>query len=302
MERRQFLKEAVMAGGLLVIGGTALGVRHAYARRRFVARLMDEARPSLDMHAQAELSECPGSAGNAIQQYFDGKCRNTPAFVSEVCSEEFRQKLRQRRSADQRQQEFLAVFCRRVCTEGDIVEHVQEVAKQIGADLDRHWQQCSDEVARRWDARLRQSGPGLDLEDFARRLAPLLRSYLTAAANQARLVGATPVEPVLPESVGTGALLLMPGMQLTGAGLSAALPLFVWQACRNLFEQVLAGLADHKGEFQEAVTQRLALLGRRVAEECEKEVSKRLTELHHWREGALRIMAGWQADERVGWV
>ena len=63
-----------------------------------------------------------------------------------------------------------------------------------------------------------------------------------------------------------------------------------------------ARLERKAGDYQAAITGRLALLGRRLGAEFEGEVRRRVSDLHAWREEAVRRTARSLSEERVGFI
>jgi hypothetical protein len=77
---------------------------------------------------------------------------------------------------------------------------------------------------------------------------------------------------------------------------------FVVLAAKSVWEYVAAQLEDRRGDYQAAISGRLAALGNRVGAEFEREVRRRLADLHTWRDRAVREAAGQVAGESVGLV
>lgn len=78
--------------------------------------------------------------------------------------------------------------------------------------------------------------------------------------------------------------------------------MFFLDAARHVWDYLTARLEDRRGEYQAAISGRLALLGNRVGTEFEREVRRRLADLHTWQERAVRETAGRLAEERVGLI
>src|SRR5262245_20440171 len=103
VDRRGFLREAILGAGVVACGVGGLWVRCARARSHVVEQLMDSARPVLDKYALDEQEQIPVSAGNKVRAYFDQNCLNTAEFVGEISTPEFRKKLGKIRPGDRRQ-------------------------------------------------------------------------------------------------------------------------------------------------------------------------------------------------------
>lgn len=80
------------------------------------------------------------------------------------------------------------------------------------------------------------------------------------------------------------------------------IPVFFILAARHVWEYITGRLDDRRGEYQAAISSRLALLGNRVGAEFEREVRQRLTDLHTWQERSIRNTATRLAEERVGLI
>ena len=60
-------------------------------------------------------------------------------------------------------------------------------------------------------------------------------------------------------------------------------------------------LDDRRGDYQAAISGRLALLGNRVGAEFEREIRERLNDLHTWQERSIRNTAK-QVAEELSWL
>jgi hypothetical protein len=79
-------------------------------------------------------------------------------------------------------------------------------------------------------------------------------------------------------------------------------PVFLLQATKHVWDYVMGQLENRRGDYQAAISGRLALLGNRVGGEFEREVRLRITDLHTWRERSIRETAQRLAEERVGLI
>jgi hypothetical protein len=301
VDRRVFLRECVMGTGVAACTFGGLWYRCRRSRGRIVEQLVDSARPVLDQHALSEQEQYPGAAGEKIRAYFDGICLNSAEFVAEISTPEFRRKLNKIRAADRRHQELLAVFCRRVEGAGQIGAKVHAVLADIGPKLDQHWNTCCTEIALRWEAPLfAETQPRFSAEEFRKRVTPLLERQVESAARQARRVTDEPGWREAVRSLGTEALETTQEISLNIGGQSVKMPEFAVTAWRQAFKTVLDLLGDTKWDCQKTMTERLASLGLKTAAEFEKELRRRLNDLHFWREQAVRLAAEQHAAERIG--
>ena len=69
-----------------------------------------------------------------------------------------------------------------------------------------------------------------------------------------------------------------------------------------MFAYVVGQLNTRAGDYQRAISERLALLGNRVGSEFEAEIRTRVADLHAWQEQALKKAAASQAQETIGLI
>jgi hypothetical protein len=109
--------------------------------------------------------------------------------------------------------------------------------------------------------------------------------------------------------IGQSAVLLLPlglvSVAATGSAVAVVanpfvLPVFVILAARHIWDYAMSRLDDRRGDYQTAISSRLALLGNRVGGEFEREVRQRITDLHTWQERSIRTTATRLAEERIG--
>jgi hypothetical protein len=301
VDRRVFLRECAM--GTAVAGCTFGGLwfRRRHARGQIVQELVDSARPVLDQHALSEQEQFPGAAAEKMRAYFDGICLNSAEFVSEINTQEFRRRLKKIRTADRRHQELLAVFNRRIEGAGQIGAKVHAILSDIGPKLDQHWNACCAEIASRWQSSfVAENEPRLSAEEFSKRVTPLLERQIESAARQGRRVTEEPGWRETIRSLGTEALETMHEVSFEISGQKVKMPEFAVTASRQVFGKVLDLLGDPKWDCQTAVTERLASMGRQAATEFEKELRRRLNDLHFWREQAVQLAAEQHAAGRIG--
>ncbi len=302
MNRRRFLREGV-AGGLLAVGGGGfLFARRARAREALAASLLGDALPPLVARASVELNTLPVRGRDAIKRYFLGRCLNVEGFVTEVCSGGFAERLGRCRADAEREACFLAAFCGRVATADEILFRVETIAGELGGELDAAWAAYCAETSGRWDARVRGFGPPLEASALSGRLGGLIRGELATAARQAMAEGQRPALGKTIGKIGESAVLLLPLVEFGAPGLKVGIPLFFLLAARHVWDYVAAQLDDRRGDYQAAISARLALLGNRAGAEFERELRGRLTDLFTWREQSVRETARRLAEERVSLI
>ena len=78
------------------------------------------------------------------------------------------------------------------------------------------------------------------------------------------------------------------------------IPLFVANGIRSVWNYIWSRWQDRRGEFQAALSGRLALLGNRVGDGFQTEIRLRLNDLHTWRTGAVRNQAERIIEDKIG--
>lgn len=302
MNRRRFLREGI-AGGTIALGaGGFLFARRSQARADMTSRLLDDALPPLSSNGLRELNTLPVRAREEIRRYFHGKCLNVEGFVSHICSNEFVERLGRCRTQDEREVCFLQAFCGRVSTEAEILNQVETIAADVGSELDSGWGAYCNELSGRWNTRIQGYGSLLTMDELSNRLGGMIRTEISQAARQAVSGNQKPAVGETIGRVGASAVLLLPLIQFGQVGLAVGIPVFVILAARHVWDYVTARLEDRRGNYQAAISSRLALLGNRVGAEFEREVRQRLTDLHTWQERSIRNTATRLAEERVGLI
>src|SRR5262249_47458371 len=188
MNRRVFLRETVMAAGVVGCGVGGLWLRCSRSRGQIEQQLMDSARAGLDKYALGE-QEMAEPVVPKVKADFDGLCLNVEGFIAEVSAPPFRQKLSKMRTTERRHHELLAVFYRRVDGAADVGERFRAIAAPIGARLDQDWSACCKEIGTRWESRLKDgNGPPFNVDQFSEQMTRMVRSQVEQAVQRARRV------------------------------------------------------------------------------------------------------------------
>jgi len=300
VDRRVFLREAVMGAGVVACAAGGLWLRCERSRSRIADQLVDGARPILDKYALEEQDKIPKTAAAKLRAFFDQICLNHAEFLSEIGTPEFRSKLK-KYSPEARHKELLTVLYRRVPGAADIGEFIHASIREFGPSLDEHWSACCTEIAALWELEYqKENGPRFDAQELSNRATPMLRSQVEQAVRRARRVTDESRWRGAVRSFSFEALEVGPDIRLDIGGQTVRLPEFAVNASRHVFGKVLDYLGDPKWDCQESMTKRLALLGNETAAEFEKELRRRLNDLRAWRENAVRRVAEQHAAERVG--
>lgn len=300
MNRRQFLTSAGWA--TLAVGTPAGYLLFQRQRLRAAARerLLAEALPPLDELSGGHLATMPGRARAEIRRFFHGKCLNVESFVTHICSNSFVEQVGRCRTSQEREDCFLAAFCSRVATEAEITNHVETIAGEMGAELNAAWRHYCEQLSDSWRPRLASLGAApLSSDQLLDATGAFIRAEIraavqTASANRLPALGETI------ENIGKTSLLLVPLAFCGEAGLLVGIPLFVANGIRSLWNYIWSRWHDRRGEFQAALSGRLALLGNRVGDGFQTEVRLRLNDLYTWRTSAIRNQAEKIVEGRIG--
>ena len=302
MNRRRFLWAGMVGSGLTLGVGGLLSIRRKQARAAVSSRMLEEALPPLSSNAFKELQTLPLRASEEIQRHFHGACLNVEGFVTHVCSSGFGARLRGCPSSEEREACFLEAFCGRVAPEITMLRWVESIAAEVGAELDVAWEGYCTELSRKWNKHLRGYGRSLGMGELTVRLDGLVRTELGQAIHQASAANQAPAISTTVTKIGESAVLLLPLVRLGKVGLVIGVPVFFLHAVSHVWEFVEARLEQRSGNYQAAISSHLALMGRRVGTEFEREVRRRLSDLHVWQQQAVRQTADRLAEERVGFI
>jgi hypothetical protein len=262
-------------------------------------RLLNDALPPLTSSSLREFQTLPVRGREEIRRYFHGKCLNVESFMSHICSDTFRERLGRCSTNDERQDCLLAAFCGRVATEAEILNQVDTIATEVGSELDTDWGEYCRELSTRWNVSIRGYGSSLTADALNNRVSGMIRTELSQAVRLAETASQTPALGQTVGNIGKSAVLLLPLVRFGKVGLIIGVPLFVVLAGREVWNYVLSRLDDRRGDYQTAISARIALLGNRVGAEFEREIRQRLTDLHTWQERSVRETASLMVQERV---
>jgi hypothetical protein len=268
--------------------------RAQWARRQLRQRLVEDAQVELIDKDHGELLRLPVQAREAIRTWFHAPCLNAAEFVYEVCSPAFSEKLSACATEDLRELCFLNAFVSKVVSEVEILNRIHIIAEEIGSELDRNWAACCQKVGTKWNARIQSQDAGMPA-DFGERMEPLVRQSLDEAIQRATVAGQRPALGETAGNIGKAALLVLPVVTLP----QIAIPLFALLAMRHLFAYVMGQLTHQVGDYQRAISDRLALLGNRIGVEFETEIRTRIAHLHEWQDQAVQATAAIQASEAI---
>jgi hypothetical protein len=299
LNRRGFVKRALAGvGGLAAMGGV-VGVRRAYATSQLRSQMMSRATRIISDKEQAEIEQLPTQARTEIREYFHGVCLDSHRFAEAVSAASFRERLASCGSDEERQREFRLAFHKHLATEEELNNRLRTIATDVGTRLDHNWAACCHDVAETWGVALRPYDAVFPSDDLAQWAEPLVRDRLSAAIQETTTETLRPAISKLLESVGVSAVLLLPVMVEAPY---CGVPVFAALAFQPVFEFFIGLFRSRQADVQQRVTNQLAVLSARVGTEFEREVRRRIAQLHSWQYGALREVAGQQAWRSVGWL
>lgn len=298
-------RELLTKGGAVVFGGLGLGGflwgRHAYAVDGLEQELLAKAAPTTTATGHDEMSSLPVRAREDIRLFFDGVCLDVHAFVSAVCSQGFVEQLAGCPSDTQRHQLMALKFEQQVVTAEEVLNRVRVIAEEIGTELDRNWSRCCTQIAKSWGVPLRVYDATISADSLASTVAPEIRLQIDQVIQRTTTAVARPAFGDVPVNIGKSALLLLPLAPF--ASPHVVLPVFVGVALKHIIDPIIAWLMQSDPrDVQRDVSKRMALLGNRVGAEFEREVRRRITDLHDWREAALQTVARNKAETAVQWL
>ncbi|MBN70209.1 MAG: hypothetical protein CME32_13130 [Gimesia sp.] len=298
MERREFLQAASAVAGVTAMGGVLWG-RAAFARSQFTQKLVGEASPLLVTKEHSEITSIPFSASEEMKLWFTGACLNSAQFVDYICSEGFATRLGQFASPREREMCVENEFFARVLSHSSIYQRVELVAQESGAILDRNWQSCCDEIASTWKLKLNAKSDDLSV-GIQSRLDSLISIQLDEAISRSANVADRPSAISSAIGVGKASLMVLRLLRLPPPYNLVAIPAFALTAITHFANFVVGLLFQDSSGAKVAISDRIALLGNRVASEFNAELKSRIADLHTWQNEALRTTAEEYAHASIG--
>ncbi len=295
MDRREFLTAAAYGGGAVALGGGLYG-RMGYRRGRLAGTLLRDARPVLIEKTHGELQGLPADAREDIRKWFYAPCAHAGEFVRFISSHSFAEQLAACETEELKQWSLVNAFVSRVVSDAEILNRVQVIAEEAGAELDRNWADCCAAIATKWDVQMAPYGTSTT-DALTTRLEPIIASHIAAAIRQGQAATQRPALSDTVGAIGESALMLLPLMVSLP---KVVIPLFVFVAMGSLYRYVMGQLTNRVGDYQGAITARVALLGNRIGAEFETEIRARISALHVWQDSALNEAATGYARETIG--
>ncbi|HVX14164.1 MAG TPA: hypothetical protein VHC22_23460 [Pirellulales bacterium] len=299
-DRRLFLKKITRASSGVVVGGTLLSARflqQAHARYALKGELLGKSLPLLNDKEAEELAHLPQKAQDDIRQYFHGVCLNVHGFTERVCSNGFAEKLKSCASDEQKHALLNVAFSQKVATGIEVLNRVDVIAGEIGAELDRNWSKLCGQLNDSWKLTLKSAMPSDQRLDLVAVTQDTILQSLGDARSRAYPLGQRPALSETISEIGKAAILLLP---VAAGEPQVAFPWFLIRALVSAWSYVLGRLAHPAADYQLAITEHLAALGNRVAAECEQEVRRRIADLHTYQQQAIDVAATKKVNQIIG--
>jgi hypothetical protein len=261
--------------------------------------MMSRAGRIISDREQAEIENLPAQARTQIREYIHGVCLDSHRFADAVCEPTFRERLAACGDDDQRQREFYLAFNKHLATQAELGNRFRAIATDVGSRLDRNWADCCHDVDQTWGVALRPHEGGFASDELLAWTEPLVRERVRTAIVETTTVTMRPAIESLLASVGTSALLLLPVMIESPF---CGVPVFAALAFRPAFDFFIGLFRSPQADVLQRVCGQLAVLSDRLGSEFEREVRRRIAELHSWQYGAMREVAQEQAWRSVGWL
>jgi hypothetical protein len=192
-------------------------------------------------------------------------------------------------------------FERQVVTANEVLNRVRVIAEEVGTELDRNWAHCCTEISKSWGVPLRSYDAALSGDGLAASVAPQICQQIDQVIQRTTTAVTRPAFRDVPMKIGKSALLLLPLAPF--ASPNVVLPVFVVVAVKHIIDPMIGWLMQSDPrDVQRDVSKRMALLGNQVGAEFEREVHRRIADLHDWREAALQKVARSKAETAVHWL
>lgn len=295
MERREFLQASGAFAGAAALGGVMWG-RAAYARSQLANHLVAQASPILVAKEHSEIASLPETASEEMKLWFTGACLNSAQFVEYICSEGFASRLGQFTTNREREMCVANEFLARVVSQSDIYQRISLIAKETGTILDRNWSTCCDSIAKKWKLKLNAKSNDLGGE-IQERLDVIVSAELDHVIARSASVANRPSALSSAMGIGQASIMVLPYAKVSP---QVALAAFALVALGHFANYVIGVMFQDRALAKVAISDRLALLGNRVATEFNTELKTRIADLHVWQNKALRSTAKEFAHETIG--
>lgn len=300
-DRRSFLKQGAAISGVALLGGGVLWGKTAYARSAFAKSLVSDASTILVAKEHDEILQLPPSASEEMKLWFTGACLNSVQFIDYICTEGFATKISQFATTREKEMAVENEFFARVLSHSAIHQRVDLIASETGAILDRNWASACGEIAKSWNLKLNASTTGMGSDLQARLDLVIDRDLKTAIQNSTN----SAIRPTMTNTligIGASSIMLLPLATMPPPYDAVVIPAFALIAITHFANYAIGLLFQDTKAAKIAISDRLALLGNRVAQEFESELKVRIADLHSWQNSSLRQTAREYANETIGYI
>lgn len=296
-DRRDLIKQAIGAGGFVLLGGVGIGAlrrQRCHAKDVLWQQFMAEPTRLLAEKANDELNSLPILARQEMRDYFHGICLNVHSFVEEICANSFAEKLHACESEEQKHLLLNVAFSQKVVTATEVSNRVEVIANEVGTLLDSNWGRLCGKLADNWQEHLRTQRSDAKTLNVRSLADPYIIQSLNESRQRTYPIGQRPAISTTGREIGKAAILLLPvGYIMPQVGY----PIFVLAALKSVWSWLLG--RPKESLYQTDVSERLAILGNRVGSECEEELRKRIADLQHWQEEAIKQLAHNKVNESI---
>ncbi len=300
MERREFLQAAGTVAGVATVGVATGGVlwgRAVFERSKLTNELVADASSILVDREHNEIASIPNAASDEMKLWFTGACLNSAQFIDYICTEGFASRLGQFGTQREREMCVENEFFARVLSHSAIYQRVDLIVGESGSTLDRNWKSCCDEIAEKWKLKLNPHSQDLGTA-IQTRLDGLVSAELDQAIARSANVADRPSALSSAIGIGKASLLILPLAEYPPFN-KLVIPAFALVAITHFANYAIGVLFQDSSGAKAAISDRLALLGNRVASEFNSELRTRIVDLHAWQNEALRNTAGEYAHEAI---
>jgi len=301
--RRSFVRRSIWVAGLACGVTGFLFARRTYARSSLREKLLDDALPSLSDTFSAHIREYPKLGTEQIRTYFHERALQVPEFVKHICSPIFLDRLgRCSGSSEEKERCLMGAYCERVASEAGIQANVEAIATHIGNLLDTTWMEYCTKLSQRWNIQLKKYGDPLEPANFTQRVSDIIREDLRRAVQQVNSTGSIPSLGEALGGIGKSAIMVLPMIRMGTYGIIAGIPVFLFLAAKHVWNLVIPVLEQRRDDSIAQVTSAMTQMSGRIEGEFEREIRRRISDLHTWQENAIREITNRIVVQRVGLI
>lgn len=173
------------------------------------------------------------------------------------------------------------------------------LAKESGKLLDMNWQGSCEAIGQIWghvDSLLPSRETTTNYADL---WAPWIIDAIEQAKSSTYPVGQHPTLKGTIGQIGFSAIILLP---LAEVAPEVILPVFLITALFPVYEYIISFVENRQLRSKEVLSKKLSLLGNRIGMEFEREIMKRISDLHTWQSQAILNYVEIQSHENIHWI